>query len=409
MRVTRALIACLALLLAAPHGGAGQEAVVRAVLFYSPTCPHCHEVINNDLPPLRERFGDGFVVVGVDVTTPGGQSLYQATVDYFALPDTRLGVPSMVVGLNVMVGSQEIPEQLPGIIERGLASGGIDWPPVDAVREVLDAQGLLRPAPAPPGPEAVPPPSPGQAETRSPDAEVTRSPEPPAPAPAESPVPTPPEPENPGVAVPTPAGPDSVTGLDTALMPRSAPESPAAGWRGRFAQDPAGNGVAVGVLVLLAAVLTVGVKHGPRGPRDRPFLPAGWIPALAVAGMGIAAYLAFVEVTGADAVCGPIGDCNTVQQSEYARILGILPVGVLGLAGYAGLLTAWLVAERGPAPLRPGAWTWLWGMAVVGTLFSAYLTFLEPFVIGATCAWCVSSALIMAALLAAGTRRRTSA
>jgi uncharacterized membrane protein len=32
-------------------------------------------------------------------------------------------------------------------------------------------------------------------------------------------------------------------------------------------------------------------------------------------------------------------------------------------------------------------------------LFSIYLTFLEPFVIGATCAWCLTSALIMTLLL----------
>jgi uncharacterized membrane protein len=39
-------------------------------------------------------------------------------------------------------------------------------------------------------------------------------------------------------------------------------------------------------------------------------------------------------------------------------------------------------------------------MTVFGTLFSIYLTFLEPFVIGATCAWCLTSAVLMAALLA---------
>ena len=38
-----------------------------------------------------------------------------------------------------------------------------------------------------------------------------------------------------------------------------------------------------------------------------------------------------------------------------------------------------------------GAW--------LGTLFSVYLTFLEPFVIGATCMWCITSALVMMALL----------
>ena len=34
-------------------------------------------------------------------------------------------------------------------------------------------------------------------------------------------------------------------------------------------------------------------------------------------------------------------------------------------------------------------------MAWFGVLFSIYLTFLEPFVIGATCAWCITSAIVM--------------
>ncbi len=36
---------------------------------------------------------------------------------------------------------------------------------------------------------------------------------------------------------------------------------------------------------------------------------------------------------------------------------------------------------------------------LLGVGFSAYLTFLEPFVIGATCMWCIASALTMLALL----------
>ena len=34
-----------------------------------------------------------------------------------------------------------------------------------------------------------------------------------------------------------------------------------------------------------------------------------------------------------------------------------------------------------------------------GVLFSSYLTYLEPFVIGATCLWCLTSALILTAML----------
>jgi len=41
----------------------------------------------------------------------------------------------------------------------------------------------------------------------------------------------------------------------------------------------------------------------------------------------------------------------------------------------------------------------LGALALGGTLFSIYLTFLEPFVIGATCAWCLASAILMTGLL----------
>jgi hypothetical protein len=43
--------------------------VVRAVLFYSSTCPHCHEVINVVLPPLVKQFGSQLDVSGFDVGT----------------------------------------------------------------------------------------------------------------------------------------------------------------------------------------------------------------------------------------------------------------------------------------------------------------------------------------------------
>ena len=38
-------------------------------------------------------------------------------------------------------------------------------------------------------------------------------------------------------------------------------------------------------------------------------------------------------------------------------------------------------------------------IAFGGTLFSIYLTFLEPFVIGATCMWCLTSAVAITGLL----------
>ncbi len=70
-------------------------AVVRAVLFYLPTCPHCHKVITEDLPPLFEKYRGQLEMIGVDISQPGGQALYQAAIQRFSIPDERLGVPTL--------------------------------------------------------------------------------------------------------------------------------------------------------------------------------------------------------------------------------------------------------------------------------------------------------------------------
>src|SRR3989338_9076862 len=133
-----------------------------------------------------------------------------------------------------------------------------------------------------------------------------------------------------------------------------------------------------------------------------PDLPSWSVPVLAMLGAGVAAYLVFVEITGTQAVCGPVGDCNTVQQSEYARLFGV-PVGLLGVGGYLAMAVAWTAGALGKARTRNLAWLAIWMTALLATLFSIYLTFLEAFVIGATCAWCISSALIVMLILLVAT------
>jgi len=110
--------------------------------------------------------------------------------------------------------------------------------------------------------------------------------------------------------------------------------------------------------------------------------------ALAVIGLGISAYLTWVHFEGIAPVCaGGSHGCETVQASRYATLAGI-PVPLLGLFGYALLFVSALVRGEGGAYL---------GLLVtlVGTLFSAYLTYLELFVIHAICQWCVTSAVVM--------------
>jgi uncharacterized membrane protein len=171
----------------------------------------------------------------------------------------------------------------------------------------------------------------------------------------------------------------------------------------KFLLDPVANSIAVAVLIGMLASIIGAVISFSRPVPEKDFWPKWVIPVLSVAGMGVAFYLTYVETSGVEAVCGPVGDCNTVQLSPYATLFGFLHVGLLGLIGYALLLVAWAVYTFGHQNLRWAFAIGMWGMAFFGVLFSIYLTFLEPFVIGATCMWCISSAILITLIFIAAT------
>jgi len=163
-----------------------------------------------------------------------------------------------------------------------------------------------------------------------------------------------------------------------------------------------GLGVAVLVFLIVAliyAIVVVGSAVFGRWPtQGREWITLA-IPVLCVIGLGVAGYLTFVETRQAVAICGPVGDCNTVQSSPFARLFGFLPVGLLGLLGYVAILIAWTVGRLSSGGLSDLAAVAVFAFALFGVLFSMYLTYLELGVILAVCMWCLTSAVIMALLL----------
>jgi len=178
----------------------------------------------------------------------------------------------------------------------------------------------------------------------------------------------------------------------------------------KFSGDLVGNSLAV---VVLAAMIFSLVHTGinlvsEKEQKEKKELPGWLIPILSLVGIGVAAYLTYVEYNQVEAFCGPVGNCNAVQQSSYATLFGFLPVGVLGLLGYLGIVVFWLLGQLKLTGLSRTIDITLWGLTLVGTLYSIYLTFLEPFVIGATCMWCLSSAVIMTVLFLITSRKLTN-
>jgi len=313
---------------------------VRAVLFWKDGCAHCHEVLENVLPPLQEKYGQQLEILLVEVVTlEDVDRLYELAAAY-GIPRERVGVPFLILGEQVLIGSTQILAEFPGLISPYLAQGGLDWPnnPILA--------GLI-PTPIPGIESPV---------LRSPVDEAT-------PVPMEFPL--------------TSTGSVRDNGFTLAIV------------------------VLAGMLIsLLYALgrLTYGVIkdiHLAPLPAWRDWL----ILILCAIGLGVAGYLSYIEISSSQAICGPVGNCNGVQTSSYARLWGVLPVGVLGAGGYIAIFAAWWAARQ--------KWGWLssyvpmamFGMTFFGTIFSAYLTYLEPYVIKAVCIWCITSSILITLLL----------
>ena len=109
-------------------------------------------------------------------------------------------------------------------------------------------------------------------------------------------------------------------------------------------------------------------------------------------GLGVASYLTYVHYSGAPIACLKGGGCETVQHSVYSKLVGV-PVALIGLIGYVAILASLLAPENETTRFATVAFT------LVGFGFSAYLTGRELFSIHAICEWCVSSAVILTALV----------
>jgi uncharacterized membrane protein len=121
---------------------------------------------------------------------------------------------------------------------------------------------------------------------------------------------------------------------------------------------------------------------------DRRLLIA--ITVVSLIGIAVATYLTYTHYAGINVVCPVSGGCETVQKSVYSKLDGI-PVAVLGLAGYITILFS--LAIRNEVGRVAG-----FAIALIGCLFSLYLTYREIFTIKAICPWCVSSAVMMTLL-----------
>jgi uncharacterized membrane protein len=281
------------------------------------------------LPPLEAKYGQQFQLLKLEMSSVRSYDLFLVAVEHFQIPNERRGVPLLVIGETVLVGQDEVAQQLSAEIERGLAAGGVDFTP---------ALGIT---------------------------------------------------------------PEDLAGLPATET--AAQSSPTRG------PDPVANALALVVLagmLLSLSYLAVSVVRSYSSSVSRatqalanpPVWQQWFILVLIIVGLAVSGYLSYVKLSETAVICGPLGDCDAVQHSTYSQLFGV-PVAILGFLTYLAVLVLWAWGKFGRGRLAELVPLGLFGLAAFGTAFSAYLTFLEPFVIRAVCIWCVTSATTMTLIL----------
>lgn len=121
------------------------------------------------------------------------------------------------------------------------------------------------------------------------------------------------------------------------------------------------------------------------------------IAALALAGIFLALYLTLYKLGYIGHLACGLGSCERVNTSRWATFLGF-PVATWGVGFY---VVTFIVALWGTSALwvqRREPSIILVFLTTVGLLFSAWLTYLELYVIGAVCRFCVGSAVLVVVL-----------
>jgi len=114
------------------------------------------------------------------------------------------------------------------------------------------------------------------------------------------------------------------------------------------------------------------------------------ISVLSALGIIVSLYLTYIHFTESQAAfCAAGSECDTVRQSAFSTVMGI-PVAAIGVAGYSVILIASLLGMK-----KHTKWLILYILALSGFIFSAYLTYVELFVIKAICMYCIFSAVLM--------------
>lgn len=122
-----------------------------------------------------------------------------------------------------------------------------------------------------------------------------------------------------------------------------------------------------------------------------------WMALISLAGLFLGAYLTLYHYGFIGTLACGVSSCETVQTSRWSMFLGI-PVATWGAGFYVVMLVLSIVGLQPAYADSKGLSLIMLLLTGWGAVFTAWLNYLEAFVIHAWCEWCLGSAAMVLVL-----------
>lgn len=112
---------------------------------------------------------------------------------------------------------------------------------------------------------------------------------------------------------------------------------------------------------------------------------------VALIGLGISSYLLVHYLSGTSIACGAGSGCDVVRLSPQAWVFGFIPMPLLGIVYYLGMIALAIIRTSWDKQDRFYVDELIALGAFVGVIESGFLFYVQAVVIGSFCTWCLGS------------------
>jgi cytochrome c biogenesis protein CcdA/glutaredoxin len=106
------------------------------VYFYANDCPHCFVIVDEVLTPLQTEYGDQMQIKMVEISEPAHYEMLVRAEEMLDVSPEERGLPTLVIDGQVLIGEDEIREQLSCLLDTCLGAGGTSWPDIPGLEEI---------------------------------------------------------------------------------------------------------------------------------------------------------------------------------------------------------------------------------------------------------------------------------